>query len=97
LEDLHPNLRIECTPTTITFVTPEAVTPEAAVQSSESNVVERRPSNVMITVPCRCPECGISFDSKWRYEDHVLETHTTSLDIRYNYEGIKLKDSYLPI
>jgi hypothetical protein len=53
LKDLQPNLRIECTPTTVEFVTSEV-----AVQPSDSNDDEGRPSNITITRDCRCPDCG---------------------------------------
>lgn len=92
LKDLQPNLRIECTPTTIKFINSEE-----AVHPSDSNDVEGRPSNITITRGCRCPDCGRIFDLKSKYDDHVLETHTVSLDIKYNHEGAKLKDAYLPI
>jgi uncharacterized C2H2 Zn-finger protein len=104
LNDLQPHLRIECTPTTIEFVTSEDAAPppshsneDAAPRSSDSNEDEGRPSNITITRDCRCPDCGTIFDEKSVYDHHVLVTHTRSLDIKYNHEGTKLKDAYVPI
>jgi uncharacterized C2H2 Zn-finger protein len=93
LKDLQPHLRIECTPTTIEFVTSE----DAVPPPSDSNEDEGRPSNITITRDCRCPDCGTIFDEKSVYDHHVLVTHTRSLDIKYNHEGTKLKDAYVPI
>jgi hypothetical protein len=92
LKDLQPNLRIGCSATTIEFVTSED-----GVRFSDSNDDEGRPSSFIITAGCRCPDCGRMFDLKSKYDDHVLETHTPSLDIKYNYEGAKLEAAYLPI